>query len=88
MMATKNPDDFGDGQSPTTVTPNPEEKSFRVTLKDGSLLNVKAFRLFTSYDANLGLVVRAMRSNDSEVGVFYAPLGWTLNDPAQWANTP
>lgn len=85
-MAPKklNPEDFGDNAPPSEPVRDPNNKQFAVTLKDGTQLMVMAFRLFTSYDANLGLVVRALREDESEVGVFYAPLGWKLNNASDW----
>jgi len=84
----RDPAEFGDNAKPGKEQPNVEEKEFVITLKDGSIANVRAFRIFTAYDVNLGLVVRALRSDESDVGVFYAPLGWTLKDPSKWVTTP
>lgn len=87
-MARKNPEDFGDNATPGEPELDVESKEYRVILKDGSVMEVKAFRLFTSFDANLGLVVRALRSDEQDVGVFYAPLGWVLKDPSKWKTEP
>ena len=87
-MTPKRNGEFGDGSAPVTAKLDVDLKQFRVVLLDGTEVYVQAFRLFTSFDANLGLVVRALRQDDSEVGVFYKPQGWVLINPAQWVTTP